>query len=141
MKYCRINLKETSYSLLPNAKLLSNDEIDVVQLNNIYKKYCQYKNFESVMPIFDKEYFNNDVIAYYDNNELVAFNMIGIYNDKHVEDYQFAWTYHNPNLYLGIKSIEHECAYYKSKGVEYLYLGEVAHYKTMIQGYEELGPL
>ena len=141
MKYCRINLKQTSYSLLPNARVLNKNEVDIDQLNIIYKKYCQYKNFDSVMPIFDKEYLSNEIIAYYDNNEIVAFNMVGVYDNKHVEDYQFAWTYHKPELYLGLKSLEHECAYYKSKGFEYLYLGTCDHYKTKFQGYEVLGPL
>lgn len=141
MKYCRLNLDKTFYQMMPNARVLNKEEINVDELNIIYLKYCQYKKFKSVMPIFDKEYFSNDVIGYYDNEQLVAFNLVGKYDNISAEDYQFAWTYHKPELYLGLKSIEHECAYYKSKGFKYLYLGTCDTYKTQFQGYEELGPL
>lgn len=141
MKYCRLNLSMTDYKLLPNARLLTSNEINIDELNTIYTTYCQYKKFESVVPIFDKEYFTNDIIAYYDSNKIVAFNMVGVYDSDNVEDYQFAWTYHSPKLYLGLKSIEHECAYYKSRGFKYLYLGTCDTYKKQFQGYEQLGPL
>ena len=45
------------------------------------------------------------------------------------------------DLELGRRSLEHECAYYKQLGYEYLYLGQVAEYKTHFDGYEQLGKL
>ena len=142
MIYARINLTYTNYNTLKsNWSYVKIPNIDL--LNSIYKKYCQYKKFKSVMPIFDSEYLdnNNDIIAYHDNNEIVAFSLIKKYDGLNVEALQFAWTYHNPKLRLGIKSLEHECALYKSLGYKFLYLGEAAEYKKQIDGFEILGPL
>lgn len=141
MKFSRINLNKTKYKLYPYAKLLRNDEVDIAYLQNIYKEYTDKKNFSSVMPIFDKEYLDNDIIGYYDNNKLVAFSLIGKYDNLNVENYQFAWTYHKPELKLGIRSLEHECAYYKILGYQYLYLGSPDNYKQNFDGFEILGKL
>lgn len=111
-------------------------------LNRIYNQYCQYRNFKSVMPIFDSEYTNpdNEVIGYYDQGDLVAFSLIRVYDIKNVEAVQFAWNYENPLLSLGIRSLEHECALYRDRGFEYFYIGADAPYKQKFQGYERLGP-
>jgi hypothetical protein len=61
------------------------------------------------------------------------------YNKDDVYSVQFAWDYANPELRLGIKSIEHECAYYKSLGYKYYYLGEAHKYKENFDGFEILG--
>lgn len=134
-------MQKTNYSSMRNAKVLSKEEIDIPYLQEIYKTYCRYKKFKSVMPLFESEFYNNEIIAYYDNNKIEAFSMIGIYDNKNVENYQFAWTYHNPELILGIKSLEHECAMYKALGYDYLYLGGPDNYKQKFDGYEILGPI
>lgn len=142
MLYARINLEKTNYPILTeNWQFLK--EPDTKQLNTIYQKYCQYKKFTSVMPIFDSEYHdpNIDIIGYFDNAELVAFSLIKKYDSRNVEAVQFAWTYHKPKLRLGIKSLEHECGLYKKLGYEFLYLGEANEYKSQIDGFEILGPL
>lgn len=142
MLYARINLQNTNYSIMPtNWILIKNPNIE--ELNNIYKKYCQYKKFQSVMPIFPSEYTNvdNDIIGYYDNGEIVAFSILRKYDNSNVEAVQFAWTYNNPKLRLGIKSLEHECALYKSLDFNFLYLGEANEYKSKISGFEILGGL
>jgi len=140
MKFSRINLLETNYRGLRDAKLLEHKEIDVGYLQNIYKQYCVYKKFSSVMPLFESEFYNNDVIAYYDQGTIQAFSMIGVYDNKNVENFQFAWTYHKPEMQLGIKSLEHECAHYKALGYDYLYLGGPDNYKQKFAGFEILGP-
>jgi hypothetical protein len=76
-------------------------------------------------------------MAYYDDNKIVAFSILKSLDDESIESVQFAWDYTNPNLRLGIRSIEHECAYFKSIA-KYLYLGQVDDYKTQFDGYEEL---
>jgi hypothetical protein len=95
------------------------------------------------MPIFKEELLHNNVqiIGYFDNSNLVAFSYLYILNNKNVECNQFAWNYDNPKLRLGINSLEHECAFYKSKGYDYLYLGEDDTYKQDIDGFEALGPI
>lgn len=142
MIYARIDLEQTSYTTMQsNWGFISNPNI--IELNNIYRQYCRYKKFTSVMPIFDCEYTDprNDVIGYYDQSELVAFSIIRKYDHDNIEAIQFAWTYHNPKLRLGISSLEHECAVYKKLGYKFLYLGEANEYKSKIKGFEILGPV
>ena len=94
------------------------------------------------MPIFPEEYTDtkNDVLGYFNKDEkLVAFSLIRCYNNKNAEAVQFAWDYADPKLKLGFRSLENECAMYKKRGFDYLYLGEANPYKTKIDGFEILG--
>jgi hypothetical protein len=95
------------------------------------------------MPIFDIQYTdkNTDIIGYYDNEDLVAFSLIKLYDNDHAESLQFAWDYKNPKLRLGIESLRNECAIYKARGYRYLYLGLADEYKNQIDGFEILGRL
>lgn len=138
--YCRIDLFKTNYSQLNSAKLIVDPDVD--ELKSIFKKYCKYKNFASVEPMWDSEFTwsHNDVIGYYDTTKLIAWSVITKYNKDDVYSVQFAWDYENPELRLGVKSIESECAYYKSLGYRYYYLGEAHKYKQNFQGFELLGP-
>jgi hypothetical protein len=139
--HARIDLDKTNYTILNESNwAIINPNID--QLNQIYKKYCQYKKFPSVLPIFDSEYTDekNDIIGYFDNAELVAFSIIRKHNNQDIEAKQFAWTYDNPKLRLGIESLKHECALYKQMGFKFLYLGGADEYKKQINGFEILGP-
>jgi hypothetical protein len=94
------------------------------------------------MPIFPEEYTDskNDVIGYFDDDILVAFSLVRRHNSKNVEAIQFAWDYDNPSLRLGIESLKNECAFYKSLGFKYYYLGESMEYKKKIDGFEILPP-
>ena len=142
MIYARINLEKTNYTLMQeNWSYIKTPDPHL--LNKIYYQYCRYKKFRSVMPIFDSEYLDtkNDIIGYYDNNDLVAFSLIKKYDRSNVEAVQFAWTYNDPKLQLGLRSLAHECALYKSLGYEFLYLGEADEYKKQIDGFEILGPV
>ena len=140
MMYARINLEETNYSVMDNCKLLENP--DPEELERIYNEYCVYKRFKSVMPIFPEEYTadHTNVLAYYDEDKIVAFSLIHLYNSSNIEAVQFAWDYKNPRLRLGIESLKSECAYYKSQGYKYFYLGGADEYKSGIDGFEILGP-
>jgi hypothetical protein len=141
MLYARIDLLQTNYLKLENFGYIKNPDID--QLNNIYREYCRYKGFKSVMPIFDSEYLdpNTDVLGYFDDNQLVAFSLIKKFDKHNIQAVQFAWTYHKPRMRLGIKSLEHECALYKELGYRYLYLEEANEYKSKFAGFEILGPI
>jgi hypothetical protein len=141
MLYARIDLLQTNYLKLENFGYIKNPDID--QLNNIYREYCRYKGFKSVMPIFDSEYLdpNTDVLGYFDDNQLVAFSLIKKFDKHNIQAVQFAWTYHKPRMRLGIKSLEHECALYKELGFRYLYLEEANEYKSKFAGFEILGPI
>ena len=95
------------------------------------------------MPLFPSEFVdaNNDVLGYYDHNELVAFSLMKRFDHSNVEAIQFAWTYHKPQSRLGIESLKNECAIYKNRGFKYLYLGGADEYKKQIDGFEILGPI
>lgn len=141
LTYCRINLSKTNYDEINEWKFITNPNFK--KLNDLYTKYCQYKKFESVMPIFKEQFEmpNVDTIGYYDQDHLVAFSLILKYpHSNSVIAERFVWDYEKPKLRLGIKSLEHECALYKKFGYEYLYLGEYVEYKGDIDGCEILGP-
>ena len=137
MKYCRIDLSKTNYTKLSNWQYLSTFD----QLPGIYKTYCEYKKFDSVMPLFHNQFVDtqNDVLGYYNGFQLVAFSLIKRHDWVNAEALQFAWDYANPELHLGIESLKHECAVYKERGFKYLYLGEAHHYKSQLDGFEILG--
>ena len=145
MKFCRIDLSKTNYSTVRDAYHMSIMERDASmdQLKEIYRKYCAYKQFGSVMPLFEGMLLDKyiDVIAYYPNDKLCAFSIVKRYDRENAEALQFAWDYNNPDLRLGIESLKHECAFYKSQGYKYLYLGLADEYKSQIDGYEILGPI
>lgn len=114
------------------------------QLNTIYRQYCKFKQFDSVMPMFDNDYYDsfNDVLGYYNRSgKLVAFSLIRKHDRYNVEAVQFAWDYQEPKLRLGINSLKSECARYKRMGYHYLYLGLADEYKQHFDGFELLGPL
>lgn len=144
MKFCRIDLSKTNYTVSPKSFVMSKVEIDdrADQLKEIYRKYCVYKKFESVMPLLDGMIFDRytDVIGYTDNHKIVAFSLVKRYDRENAEALQFAWDYINPELKLGLESLRSECAYYKKQGFKYLYLGEPSDYKSQLDGFEILGP-
>ena len=140
-QFARIDLSKTNYSIDIEWMYITNP--DIAALNDIYRAYCTYKRFASVMPIFDARYLDpmTDVIGYYDQAKLVAFSLIRRYDEHNALCDQFAWTYHNPKLRMGIETMKTECAIYKARGFQYLYLEQAHLYKSEIDGFEILGPL
>lgn len=142
MKFCRIKLANTDYELYTEtAKWTWASSIEPFE--QIYRDYCHHKQFMSVMPLFLSQFQDplNDIHVYYYNDQLVAWSLCRRWDNYNAESMQFAWNYKNPELELGRRSLEHECAYYKSQGYKYLYLGEGANYKAQFDGYELLGPI
>ena len=140
-QFARIDLSKTNYESTVKWEYLH--EPDIAKLNTIYRDYCKYKHFASVMPIFDSRYTDpmTDVIGYYDIDKLVAFSLIRRYDDHNALCDQFAWNYSNPRSRLGIETMKTECAIYRARGFKYLYLEQAHLYKSQIQGFELLGPL
>jgi hypothetical protein len=142
-QFARINLEKTTYTPSVSWEYLRDPNIDV--LNDIYRTYCIYKHFASVMPIFDSQYLDplTDVIGYRDRDQgrLVAFSLMKRYDNKNVLASQFAWTYHDPRTRLGVESLKTECAIYRERGFEYLYLDQAHLYKQGLEGLEILGGL
>ena len=140
-QFARIDLSKTNYKI--NVEWMYMAHPDIKSLNAIYRAYCTHKRFASVMPIFDSRYTDpmTDVIGYYDTARLVAFSLIKRYDEHNALCDQFAWTYHNPKLRMGIETMKAECAIYKARGFKYLYLEQAHLYKSEIDGFEILGPL
>lgn len=141
MKFGRINLAKTNYKQMDRYIIFIDPPVE--RLQKIYQQYCQYKKFDSVMPLFASQLLDesSDVFGYYNNDKLVAFSIVKRHDDKNAESVQFAWNYSDPKLRLGIQSLEHECAYYKEQGFDYLYLGNANEYKQQLNGFELLGPI
>ena len=139
--YARIDLSKTNYTSKIDFKIIINPNIN--ELQSIFKKYCNYKKFLSVEPMWENEFMwnHNDVVGYYDDAKLVAWSVVTKYNKDVVYAVQFAWDYVTPKLSLGRVSLENECAYYKDHGYKYYYLGEAHKYKSKVDGFELLGKI
>lgn len=143
-QFARINLSKTNYEESVKWGYITDFSDTVIAcLDDIYRTYCIYKHFASVMPMFHSRYTDpmTDVIGYYDQEQLVAFSLIKRYDDYNAECAQFAWTYHRPRLRLGIETMKTECAIYKARGFHYLYLEQAHLYKQDMDGFELLGPM
>jgi len=114
-----------------------------LEMSEIYRKYCEYKQFDSVMPLFEQQFrdTSTEIVGYFSNRRLVAFSLIKLYDKDNADALQFAWDYANPRLRLGIESLKNECAIYKARGYKYLYLGSADNYKQQLDGFETLGRL
>lgn len=143
-QFARIDLSKTNYTTsIEWAYIEHFDAVTIDRLDDIYRTYCIHKRFASVMPMFHSRYTDpmTDVLGYYDNKKLVAFSLIKRYDKHNALCDQFAWTYHQPQLRLGIETMKAECAIYKARGFQYLYLEQAHLYKSSMDGFEILGPL
>lgn len=140
-QFARIRLDQTQYQPTVDWVYLRDPDIPVLQ--DIYRTYCIYKHFASVMPLFNSQFTDSmtDVIGYKEEGKLVAFSLMKRYDEQNVLASQFAWTYHNPRTGLGIESLKTECAIYRERGFEYLYLDQAHLYKQGLEGFEILGTL
>jgi hypothetical protein len=140
-QFARIDLTKTTYQSTVAWEYLR--EPNTAQLRDIYRTYCIYKHFASVMPLFDSQFTDpmTDVIGYRENSDLVAFSLMKRLDDQNVLASQFAWTYHNPRSRLGVESLKTECAIYRDRGFSYLYLDQAHLYKQGLEGFEILGPI
>lgn len=143
-QFARIDLSRTDYTECVEWGYIKNFESYMINdLLDIYRIYCIHKRFGSVMPMFPSRFTDpmTDVIGYFDQDNMVAFSLIKKYDDHNAECAQFAWTYHRPRLRLGIETMKTECAIYKRRGFDYLYLEQAHTYKNEIVGFELLGPM
>lgn len=142
-QFARIDLAQTSYTETVDWRYLEPTNEVCQRLDEIYRTYCIYKHFASVMPMFWSRYRDPmaDVIGYYDHEQLVAWSLIRRYDDRNALCDQFAWTYHHPRARLGIETMKTECAIYRARGFDYLYLEQAHLYKAEIEGFELLGPM
>jgi len=139
--YARINLAQTRYQASTDWHYITDPNID--ELKHIYRTYCVYKHFASVMPLFDSQFTDpdTDIIGYREQGRLVAFSLMKRYDTENVLASQFAWTYHKPRTRLGVESLKTECAIYRDRGYKFLYLDQAHLYKQGLEGFEILGPI
>ncbi len=143
-QFARIDLERTNYQPSVSWRYIEDrDPATLAQLDDIYRTYCIYKHFGSVMPMFHSRYLDPmaDIIGYYDNERLVAWSLIRRFDHSNALCDQFAWTYHRPRMRLGIETMKTECAIYRERGFRYLYLEQAHLYKSQIEGFEILGPM
>lgn len=143
-QFARIDLEQTHYEpAVEYQRIQEFDAATLARLHDIYRTYCIYKHFASVMPVFDSRFLDPmaDVLAYYDQGQWVAWSLIRRYDDRNAICDQFAWTYHDPRQRFGIETLKTECAIYKAQGFRYLYLEQAHLYKKEIAGFEILGPM
>ena len=141
MKFGRIDLTKTTYSVTLNAHLLN--PVPVGELNRVYKAYCQYKNFTSVMPMVPGRFLipGTEVFGYYEQDHLIAWSMYRIWDSESIVVDHHAWDYGNPKLRIGLRSLENECALYRNRGYRFMYFESMESYMLDLQGFEVLGTL
>lgn len=142
-QFARIDLDQTNYKETVYWAYLEKFNHNIQACIKIYRDYCIYKKFQSVMPMFESRFHDPmaDIIGYWDRNQMVAFSLIRRFDDTSALCDQFAWTYHDPKLRMGIETLKTECAVYKRAGFRYLYLEQAHLYKSEIAGFELLGPM
>lgn len=143
-QFARVDLSRTTYTPTVTWRYITDrDTATLNQLDDIYRAYCDHKRFASVMPMFHSRYLDPmaDIIGYCDHDRLVAWSLIRRFDEHNALCDQFAWTYHNPRTRLGIETLKTECAIYRDRGFQYLYLEQAHLYKSEIDGFEILGPL
>ena len=143
-QFARVDLSKVKYTPTVTWRYITaRDATTLGRLDDIYRAYCSHKRFASVMPVFHSRYLDPmaDIIGYYDQNQLVAWSLIRRFDNHNALCDQFAWTYHDPKTRLGIETLKTECAIYRDRGFQYLYLEQAHLYKSEIDGFEILGPL
>jgi hypothetical protein len=142
-QFARIDLDQTNYQETVYWAYLEKFNHNIQACMKIYRDYCIYKKFNSVMPMFESRFHDPmaDIIGYWDRDQMVAFSLIRRFDDTNALCDQFAWTYHDPKLRMGIETLKTECAVYKRAGFRYLYLEQAHLYKSEIAGFELLGPM
>lgn len=136
----RVVTSATNYELLPNACLITEPTpAQFTEMDHIYTAYCYYKKFKKYFEI-GQRLSTDRFMAYYQHDVFVAWAKLRHYTDQAVETAMFVWDYSLPSSRLGNQSLEHEIAWAKQEGYEYVYLGpgyeRSSLYKADIQGFE-----
>jgi hypothetical protein len=142
-EFGRIDLAATDYVTESDLDCRRLDPVPVTAVQQIYRDYCAHKHFRSVMPMIAGRLTasNTEIWGYHDQDQLVAWSMYRIWDDKNILSDHFAWNYRNPKLRLGIRSLENECAIYRERGYRWMYFEAVEPYMLDIKGFEILGPI
>lgn len=136
---CRVRTADTNYNLLETAHILS-DPLPLAEMDHIYTAYCYYKKFKKYFEVGEKLPLDQFMAYYNSNKEMIAWAKLRHYTPKSIETTLFVWDYQEPQIKLGARSLEHEIAWAKKSGYEFVYLGpgyeKSSLYKADIQGFE-----
>lgn len=124
------------------VKEFSANTVDLDILNNIFKKYIEYRNFKNwdLEPLIELEKERKYFLLYYYEDKPVAFTFMRDVGTDSVFSTQFAWDYENSKLYLGKYANLAEIDYCIRREKRYMYLGmgyeETCKYKADYKGFE-----
>jgi len=136
----RVRTADTDYQLLEDTRLISEPtSAELVEMDHIYTAYCYYKKFKKYFEVGHR--LNQDrFMAYYQQGAWVAWAKLRHYTANAIETCLFVWDYSLPATKLGNRSLEHEIAWAKQEGYEFVYLGpgyeRSSLYKADIKGFE-----
>ena len=121
-QFGRVNLAQTHYASDLDWQYL--DPPPINDLKRVYRDYCRHKHFHSVMPMIAGRFTvpGTEIIGYHHDGHLVAWSMYRVWDEHHVLSDHFAWDYREPHMRLGIRSIKNECAIYRDRGFQWMYL-------------------
>jgi hypothetical protein len=136
----RVRVSETNYELMDTACILSDPTpAQFTEMDHIYTSYCYYKKFKKYFEI-GQRLSNDRFMAYYHDEIFVAWTKLREYSPQALETCLFVWDYSLPHTRLGSRSLEHEIAWAKQEGYEFVYLGpgyeRSSLYKADMQGFE-----
>jgi hypothetical protein len=136
----RVNTAATDYELLANATLILNPtSAQFTEMDHIYTSYCYYKKFKKYFEI-GQRLSQDRFMGYWQEESMVAWAKLRHYSEQAIETCLFVWDYSLPATRLGSRSLEHEIAWAKNQGYQYVYLGpgyeRSSVYKADIQGFE-----
>jgi hypothetical protein len=136
---CRVRTANTDYALIESARVM-NKPLPVAEMDHIYTAYCYYKKFKKYFEVGEHLPLDQFMAYYNDNKEMVAWAKLRHYTPRSIETALFVWDYSVPASRLGTCSLEHEIAWAKQAGYEFVYLGpgyeRSSLYKADIQGFE-----
>ena len=120
-------------------------ECNLQELKEVYYKYSNYKNYpiednyiEDCLKDVDQKY----VGEYRENGILRGYVICRIHHKsaKAMTSIQFCWDYENPKMFLGKFSVVKEIEYAKSKGFNWVYMGDgyqkICEYKCYFPGFQ-----
>jgi arginyl-tRNA--protein-N-Asp/Glu arginylyltransferase len=136
----RVLTSVTNYEAMDTATLLKDPTpSQFTEMDHIYTSYCYYKKFKKYFEV-GQRLTSDRFIAYYQDENFVAWTKMRHYTEQAIETCLFVWDYSQPQTRLGNRSLEHEIAWAKQEGYEYVYLGpgyeRSSLYKADIHGFE-----
>jgi arginyl-tRNA--protein-N-Asp/Glu arginylyltransferase len=134
----RVRTANTNYTQIAAARLLE-APYPYVEMDHIYTAYCYYKKFKKYFEV-NQHLHLDKFMGYYQDNNLVAWAKLRHYTPRALETALFVWDYSLPASRLGSLSLQHEIAWAKESGYEFVYLGPgyetSSLYKSEIEGFE-----